>query len=202
MVQRLALTKRQSIGLRFLLWDRPQSASMFVLRHGSRRPPGQTTPRMPRKHSGQRFCKGGPPPNAGQTLPFVHHDTVTSRYEQSWDTRATDFPDLSCTPACWLYNHLSSSFTANALRAPQVLEATALCVGRSASGSAHLWASTRMHHESHCFHLSSFVPSVASTSSCLQCETSRAPSIAAGDSSCTLMPSRFLSMSGTRHMMV
>ena len=98
-----------------------------------------------------------------------------------------DFPDLSCTPACWLYNHLSSSFTANALRAPQVLEATALCVGRSASGSAHLWASTRMHHESHCFHLSSFVPSVASTSSCLQCETSRAPSIAAGDSSCTLI---------------
>ena len=49
-----------------------------------------------------RSCKGGPPPEAGQTLPSVHHDTVTSRYEQSWDTRATVFTDLSCTPARWL----------------------------------------------------------------------------------------------------
>ena len=178
MVQRLALTKRRSIGLRFLLWDRPRSASMFGLHHGSRRTPGQTPPRMPRKHSGQRFCKGGPSSNTGQTLPFVHHDTMTSRYAQSWDIRVTDFPDPFCTPACWLYVHLSSSFSANALRVPQVLEATALCVGRSASGSAHLWASTRMHHESQCFHLFSFVLSAASTSNCLQSEASQALRVA------------------------
>ena len=47
MVQRLALTKRWSIGLRFLLWDRPRSASMSVLRHGSRRTPKLTPPSMP-----------------------------------------------------------------------------------------------------------------------------------------------------------
>ena len=163
---------------RILLWDRPRSASMFGLHHGSRRTPGQTPPRMPRKHSGQRFCKGGPSSNTGQTLPFVHHDTMTSRYAQSWDIRVTDFPDPFCTLACWLYVHLSSSFSANALRVPQVLEATALCVGRSASGSAHLWASTRMHHESQCFHLFSFVLSAASTSNCLQSEASQALRVA------------------------
>ena len=176
MVQRLALTKRWSIGRRFLLWDRPRSASMSVLRHGSRRTPKLTPPSMPRMYSGQRFCKGGPSPNAGQTLPFVHHDTVTTRPAQSWDIRAEDFLDSSCTSACGL--HMSFFFTASTPRVLQVLEVAALSVGRLASGSEHLWASTRMRPASHCFRLFFFVPSAASISDCLQREISRAPSVA------------------------
>ena len=111
-------------------------------------------------------------------LPFVHHDTVTTRPAQSWDIRAEDFLDSSCISACGLHKHLSFFFTARTPRVPQVLEAAALSVGRLASGAAHLWASTRMRPASHCFRLFFFVPSAASISDCLQREISRAPSVA------------------------
>ena len=177
MVQWLALTNRWSIGLRFLLWDRPRSASMSVLRHGSRRTPKLTPPSMPRLHSGQRFCQGGPSPNAGQTLPFEHHDIVPTRPAQSWDIRAEVFLDSSCISACGLHRHLSFVFTASTPCVPQVLTVAALNVGRLASGSEHLWESTRVRPAFHCFCLFFSVPSAASISDCLQRVMPRAPSV-------------------------
>ena len=151
---------------------------MSVLRHGSRRTPKLTPPSMPRMHSGQRFCQGGPSPNAGQTLPFVHHDIVPTRPAQSWDIRAEVFLDSSCTSACGLHRHLSFVFTASTPCVPQVLTVAALSVGRLASGSEHLWESTRVRPAFHCFCLFFSVPSAASISDCLQREIPRAPSVA------------------------